>query len=102
VPISARLMKSPPTEYRSTCRLSLRPADRRCDVRGHVGTIELNHGSHVFPDVNSLGKGEDPHWLYTVRFDGRELWGQEGDPTLSVSVDVLHAGFWHCWTRFWH
>jgi nitrile hydratase subunit beta len=57
-------------------------------VRGHVGTIELNHGSHVFPDVNSLGKGEDPHWLYTVRFDGRELWGQEGDPTLSVSVDA--------------
>jgi nitrile hydratase subunit beta len=57
-------------------------------VRGRLGTIELNHGCHVFPDVNSLGKGEDPHWLYTVRFDGRELWGKEGDPTLSVSVDA--------------
>ena len=40
------------------------------------------------PTSNSLGKGEDPHWLYTVRFDGRELWGKEGDPTLSVSVDA--------------
>ena len=57
-------------------------------VRGHLGTIELNHGCHVFPDANSLGKGEDPHWLYTVRFDGRELWGESGDPTLSVSVDA--------------
>jgi len=57
-------------------------------VRGHLGTIEMNHGCHVFPDVNSLGQGEDPHWLYTVRFDGRELWGKAGDPTLSVSVDA--------------
>ena len=57
-------------------------------VRGRLGTIELNHGCHVFPDTNSLGKGEDPHWLYTVRFDGRELWGKDGDPTLSVSVDA--------------
>ena len=57
-------------------------------VRGRLGTIEINHGCHVFPDVNSLGQGEDPHWLYTVRFDGRELWGKDGDPTLSVSVDA--------------
>ena len=41
----------------------------------HLGTIELNHGCHVFPDTNSLGQGEDPQWLYTVRFDGPELWG---------------------------
>lgn len=57
-------------------------------VRGRFGTVELNHGCHVFPDVNSLGTGEDPRWLYTVRFDGRELWGEDGDPTLSVSVDA--------------
>jgi nitrile hydratase len=57
-------------------------------VRGRLGIIELNHGCHVFADVHSLGKGEDPHWLYAVRFDGRELWGADGDPTLSVSVDA--------------
>jgi nitrile hydratase beta subunit len=57
-------------------------------VRGRRGIIELDHGCHVFPDVNSQGLGEDPHGLYTVRFDGRELWGKEGDPTLSVSVDA--------------
>jgi nitrile hydratase len=57
-------------------------------VRGRLGTIELNHGCHVFPDTNSLGQGEDPQWLYTVRFDGPELWGKDTDPTLSVSVDA--------------
>jgi nitrile hydratase len=57
-------------------------------VRGHLGIIEINHGCHVFADVHSLGAGEDPHWLYTVRFDGRELWGEDGDPTLFVSVDA--------------
>jgi nitrile hydratase subunit beta len=60
-------------------------------VRGHLGTIELNHGCHVFPDTNSLGKGEDPQWLYTVRFDGPELWGKDTDPTLSVSVDAWES-----------
>ena len=56
-------------------------------VRGHVGTIELLHGVHVFPDSNSLGN-ENPQWLYTVTFDGRELWGGGGDPNLKVSVDA--------------
>ncbi len=44
-------------------------------VRGRVGTIELLHGCHVFPDTNSLGQGENPQWLYTVSFAGPELWG---------------------------
>ena len=60
-------------------------------VRGHLGTIELNHGYHVFPDSNSLGAGENPQWLYTVRFDGPELWGKGADPTLSVSVDAWES-----------
>ena len=57
-------------------------------VRGRVGTVERVIGYHVFPDSNATGAGEDPQWLYTVRFDGRELWGPEGDPTTKVSVDA--------------
>ncbi|MFB9262501.1 nitrile hydratase subunit beta [Bradyrhizobium erythrophlei] len=60
-------------------------------VRGHLGTVELNHGCHVFPDLNAQGKGENPEWLYTVRFDGPELWGAGSDPTLSVSVDAWES-----------
>ena len=57
-------------------------------VRGHVGTIDRIIGYHVFPDSNATGAGENPQWLYTVRFEGRELWGAEADPSLEVSVDA--------------
>jgi nitrile hydratase beta subunit len=57
-------------------------------VRGHQGTIERVIGCHVFPDSNATGAGENPQWLYTVRFDGRELWGADGDPSVTVSVDA--------------
>jgi nitrile hydratase len=57
-------------------------------VRGRLGTIDHVRGCHVFPDSNATGNGEDPQWLYTVRFDGRELWGGDTDPTVKVSVDA--------------
>jgi len=57
-------------------------------VRGHIGTVMHIHGAHVFPDSNAAGLGEDPQWLYNVRFAGRELWGETVDPTLTVSVDA--------------
>lgn len=60
-------------------------------VRGHVGTIERVIGFHVFPDSNAQGAGENPQWLYTVRFDGRELWDPDGDPTSTVSVDAWES-----------
>ena len=58
-------------------------------VRGHVGVIERDHGCHVFPDTAAHDKGEHPQWLYTVVFDGAELWGADGDPTLKVSVEAF-------------
>jgi nitrile hydratase len=58
-------------------------------VRGHVGTIVLVHGAQVFPDSRAHGHGDDPQWLYTVRFDARELWGAKADSTLTVSVDAF-------------
>ena len=41
------------------------------------------------PGHQSQGQGENPQWLYTVRFDGRDLWGEGSDPTISVSVDAF-------------
>jgi nitrile hydratase len=57
-------------------------------VRGHLGTIERVLGCHVFPDSNATGAGENPQWLYTVIFDGVELWGEASDSSLTVSVDA--------------
>lgn len=58
-------------------------------VRGHVGVVERDHGCHVFPDSAATEAGENPQWLYTVVFDGVELWGAESDPTIKISVDAF-------------
>ncbi len=57
-------------------------------ARGHLGIIEAVRGCHVFPDAVTTGRGEDPHWLYTVVFDGRELWGDASDPAVRVSIEA--------------
>ena len=58
-------------------------------ARGHVGVIEAVRGCHVFPDSAALGKGENPQWLYTVLFEGRELWGDNAEPSLKVSIEAF-------------
>jgi nitrile hydratase subunit beta len=58
-------------------------------VRGHTGTVERINGSHVFPDTQAHGGGENPQWLYTVVFSARDLWGDDADPTVKVSVDAF-------------
>ena len=64
-------------------------------VRGHVGVVERLHGAHVFADSVVAGKGEDPQWLYTVRFDAQELWGTDADPTVKVSIEAFEPYLEH-------
>ena len=42
-----------------------------------------------------VGKGEDPQWLYTVRFDAQELWGVDADPKLKVSIEAFEPYLEH-------
>jgi nitrile hydratase len=58
-------------------------------ARGRTGIIEALRGCHVFPDTAAIGKGEDPQWLYTVLFEGRELWGDAAEPSLKVSIEAF-------------
>jgi len=58
-------------------------------ARGKLGVVEALRGCHVYPDAVAIGQGEDPQWLYTVLFDGRELWGEASDPTLKVSIEAF-------------
>jgi nitrile hydratase len=60
-------------------------------ARGKPGVVELVHGVHVFPDSNAHGQGENPQWLYTVRFAGRDIWGESADPTLVLSIDAWES-----------
>jgi nitrile hydratase subunit beta len=58
-------------------------------ARDKLGVVEAIRGCHVFPDTVAIGEGENPQWLYTVLFDGRELWGENGDPSLKVSIEAF-------------
>jgi len=58
-------------------------------ARGKTGVITEVHDVFVFPDSLAHGKGEDPQWCYGVRFDGRELWGQDSDPYLEIVIDLF-------------
>ncbi|CAB3755649.1 nitrile hydratase subunit beta [Paraburkholderia solisilvae] len=59
--------------------------------RGKRGEIVAVRGAHVLPDANALGQGEQPRWLYSVRFAATELWG---DDTSAASVWV------DCWEPY--
>ena len=60
-------------------------------ARGKCGIVELCHGCQMFPDSVALNLGDNPQWLYTVVFEGRELWGPDADPTLKVSIDAFES-----------
>lgn len=61
-------------------------------VRGQVGTVEAVRGCHVWPDSHAQRLlppfDETAHWLYTVVFDARALWGEEAAADTRISVDA--------------
>ena len=61
-------------------------------IRHRTGLIHAVHGCHVYPDSNAQGQGEDPQWLYNVRFTATELWGQPRPQAAHVHVD--------CWEPY--
>ena len=58
-------------------------------ARGKLGVIQMQHGCHMYPDSVATDQGDDPQWLYTVVFEGRELWGPDADPTVKISIDAF-------------
>jgi nitrile hydratase len=55
------------------------------------------HGAWVFPDSNAHGRGEQPQHLYTVVFDGIDLWGAAAEPGTAVSLDLFEP-YLTAWT----
>jgi len=63
------------------------PAYARC----RRGAIVSAHPAMVFPDDHAHGRGENPQYLYTVRFDGRELWGDAAETGTFVHLDLFES-----------
>jgi len=60
-------------------------------ARAKSGVVETVHEGFVFPDSNAHGDGENPQRVYTVVFTGKEIWGEDADPTLTVSIDAWES-----------
>jgi nitrile hydratase subunit beta len=58
-------------------------------ARGKAGMVEAIRGCHVYPDTAAVGAGDDPQWLYAIVFTARELWGDEADPNVKVSIEAF-------------
>ena len=59
-------------------------------ARDKEGVVEAIRGCHVYPDTAALDvHNENPQWLYTVVFTGKELWGEEADPAIKVSIEAF-------------
>ena len=58
-------------------------------VRGKRGEIERNHGVFPFPDSDIRGETDRPQHVYSVRFDARELWGDDAPPNDAVHIDLF-------------
>jgi len=82
-PTAARFAPGDPVRARNLHPEGHTRLPRYC--RGKPGTIVAVHGAHVYPDANARGAGEAPQWLYTVRFDARDLWGND---TTAAAVHV--------------
>lgn len=60
-------------------------------ARGRRGRVERVYGGFIFPDSHAHGLGEQPQQLYCVRFDGREIWGDDAEPGTSLSLDLFES-----------
>jgi nitrile hydratase len=60
-------------------------------ARGKRGTIHAVRGYYVYPDAHAHGQGEQPQPMYTVCFDGNELWGPSTEPRERVYIDLWES-----------
>lgn len=57
-------------------------------ARGHTGIVEAVQPAFVLPDTNAHFQGENPQYVYSVRFDSRELWGADAEP-FAVTAELF-------------
>ncbi len=60
-------------------------------VRDKQGVIERVYDAFVLPDTNAHGGGENPEYVYCVRFDAEEVWGESAEPREVVLVDLWES-----------
>ena len=60
-------------------------------IRGKQGVVEMVHGTFILPDTNAHGQGENPEAVYAIKFDAREVWGEQAATRDSIYVDLWES-----------
>lgn len=60
-------------------------------ARGKGGIIGEIYPAFVLPDSHAHDQGEQPQHVYSVLFNGAELWGEAGEPRTRVSLDLFET-----------
>jgi nitrile hydratase len=60
-------------------------------VRGKHGVVQGNRGGFAFADTRAHGLGDQPQYVYSVRFEARELWGDDAPSRDAVYIDLWEA-----------
>ncbi|MEE9261592.1 MAG: nitrile hydratase subunit beta [Dehalococcoidia bacterium] len=60
-------------------------------VRGKRGVIARYHGVHDFQDTVPEGFEAKPQPVYSVRFEGSELWGDVAEANQSLYIDMWES-----------
>ena len=58
-------------------------------IRGKQGVVYRVYDSFVFPDTNARREGENPQYVYSVRFKAKDIWGEHtGEPNEAIYFDL--------------
>lgn len=58
-------------------------------VSGKPGIVTAHLTATLFPDAHAVGRRARPQHLYTIAFEGRDLWGDGAEPDTEVRVDLF-------------
>jgi nitrile hydratase beta subunit len=60
-------------------------------VTGKPGVVTAHHGAALLPDAHAVGRRVRPQHVYTVAFEGADLWGNGAEPGTEVRVDLFES-----------
>jgi nitrile hydratase subunit beta len=60
-------------------------------ARAKSGVITAVYPSLIFPDTNSQRRGTNPQYVYNVEFAAQELWGDDAEPNMTLSLDLWES-----------
>jgi nitrile hydratase len=64
-------------------------------ARARRGVVQSVHTPSLLPDTHAHHRSLDWEPVYTVTFDARELWGDQAEPGVRVSIDLWQSYLEH-------